>query len=106
MLLGHKQKNKVAKYLLNYWIRYEKSINNLHPSDIENVKLFFAALQKISLEERLYLASQFRTARGKKYTDAEIAAIHGIDVAAHKEKRIACETALQNALIEIEGAKE
>lgn len=105
MLFGHKRKNHVARYFLNNWIRYEKDINEIHPDEINNVKLFYTGLQKLSQEERLYLASQYRTSRGKRYTDTEIAKIKGVSVQEHKQKRVACETTLQNALKEIDEKK-
>lgn len=101
MNFKHKQKNHTAKYLCNHWIHYERNVDSLQPEEVLNAKYLFWGLQKLNQDERLFLATQYRTARGKRYTDGEISAIKGITVEEHKKQRIECETALQNALKEV-----
>jgi len=101
MIFGHKQKNHVAKYLCNHWIHYETHFNELCPAEVLNAKYLFSGLQKLDQEERLYLASQYRTARGKRYTDGEIADIKGIPVDEHREVKRGILDKLQAALVEL-----
>lgn len=101
MIFGHKQKNHVARYLCNHWIHYETHFNELCPAEVLNAKYLFSGLQKLDQEERLYLASQYRTARGKKYTDGEIAELKGIPVEEHRTNRNDIQEKLQAALEEL-----
>ena len=101
MIFGHKQKNHVARYLCNHWMQYERDFETLHPAEVLNAKYLFSGLQKLDQEERLYLASQYRTARGKRYTDGEIADIKGIPVDEHREVKRGILDKLQAALVEL-----
>ena len=101
MKFGHKQKNHVAKYLCNHWIHYETHFNELVPAEVLNAKYLFSGLQRLDQEERLYLAEQYRTARGKRYTDAEIADIKGVTVKEYRIIKNEILTKLQSILEEI-----
>lgn len=102
MIFGHKRKNQASIYLLNHWIQYERNFETLVPAEILNAKYLFSGLQKLDQEERLYLASQYRTARGKRYTDSEIADIKGVTVDEHRELKRGILDKLQSILIEID----
>ena len=106
MIFGHKQKNHVARYLCNHWMQYERDFDTLHPAEVLNAKYLFMGLQKLDPEERLYLAAQYRTARGKKYTDGEIATIKGIPVEDHRTTRNDIQEKLQAALVALHEVLE
>lgn len=101
MIFGHKRKNQNAIYLCNKWTHYEKDFDSLLPAEILNAKYLFSGLQKLSQEERLYLAMQYRTARGKRLTDGEMAELKGISIEEHKERKNDLLTKLQMALVEV-----
>lgn len=98
MIFGHKRKNQNAIYLCNKWTHYEKDFDSLLPAEILNAKYLFSGLQKLSQEERLYLAMQFRTPQGKRLTDCEMVALKGISIEEHKERKNDLLTKLQTAL--------
>ena len=102
MIFGHKRKNQAAIYLLNHWIHYERNFDSLVPAEVLNAKYLFSGLQKLDQEERLCLASQYRTARGKRYTDSEIADIKGVTVDEHREVKRGILDKFQSILIEID----
>ena len=106
MLFGHKRKNQNAIYLCNHWIHYETHFTELCPVEIRNAKELFSGLQKLDQEERLYLAAQYRTARGKKYTDGEIAELKGIPVEEHRKMRNSIQDKLQAALVALHEVLE
>ena len=101
MIFGHKRKNQNAIYLCNKWTHYEKDFDSLLPAEILNAKYLFSGLQKLSQEERLYLAMQFRTPQGKRLTDGEMAELKGISIEEHKERKNDILTKLQAALVEV-----
>ena len=101
MIFGHKRKNQNAIYLCNKWTHYEKEFDSLLPAEILNAKYLFSGLQRLNQEERLYLASQYRTARGKRLTDGEMAELKGISIEEHKERKNDLLTKLQAALVEV-----
>ena len=101
MIFGHKQKNHVAKYLCNHWIQYERDFDSLVPAEVLNAKYLFSGLQQLDQEERLFLAEQYRTARGKRYTDAEIADIKGVTVKEYRISKNEILTKLQSRLEEM-----
>ena len=101
MIFGHKRKNQNAIYLCNKWTHYEKEFDSLLPAEILNAKYLFSGLQRLNQEERLYLASQYRTARGKRLTDGEMAELKGISIEEHKERKNDILTKLQAALVEV-----
>ena len=101
MIFGHKRKNQNAIYLCNKWTHYEKDFDSLLPAEILNAKYLFSGLQKLSQEERLYLAMQFRTPQGKRLTDGEMAELKGISIEDHKERKNDLLTKLQAALVEV-----
>ncbi len=103
-MFGHKRKNQAAMYLCNNWIQYERSFDTLQPEEVLNAKYLFSGLQKLTQDERLYLASQYRTARGRRYTDQEIADIKGVPMEEHRAARIDILTKLQYALMEVDEA--
>jgi len=106
VLFGHKRKNQNAIYLCNHWIHYETHFTELCPVEIRNAKELFSGLQKLDQEERLYLAAQYRTARGKKYTDGEIAELKGIPVEEHRKMRNSIQDKLQAALVALHEVLE
>lgn len=101
MKFGHKRKNQNAIYLCIKWTHYEKDFDSLLPAEILNAKYLFSGLQKLSQEERLYLAMQFRTPQGKRITDGEMAELKGISIEEHKERKNDILTKLQAALVEV-----
>ena len=101
MKFGHKRKNQNAIYLCIKWTHYEKDFDSLLPAEILNAKYLFSGLQKLSQEERLYLAMQFRTPQGKRLTDGEMAELKGISIEEHKERKNDILTKLQAALVEV-----
>ena len=101
MIFGHKRKNQNAIYLCNKWTHYEKEFDSLLPAEILNAKYLFSGLQKLSQEERLYLAMQFRTPQGKRLTDGEMAELKGISIEEHRERKNDLLTKLQAALVEV-----
>ena len=101
MIFGHKRKNQNAIYLCNKWTHYEKDFDSLLPAEILNAKYLFSGLQKLSQEERLYLAMQFRTPQGKRLTDGEMAELKGLSIEDHKERKNDLLTKLQAALVEV-----
>ena len=101
MIFGHKRKNQNAIYLCNNWIYYETHFGELVPAESLNAKYLFSGLQKLTQEERLYLAAQYRTARGKRLNDGEMAELKGISIEEHKERKNDILTKLQAALVEV-----
>lgn len=101
MIFGHKRKNQNAIYLCNNWIYYETNFGELVPAESLNAKYLFSGLQKLTQEERLYLAAQYRTARGKRLTDGEMAELKGISLEEHRERKNDLLTKLQIALVEV-----
>ena len=101
MIFGHKRKNQNAIYLCNKWTHFEKEFDSLLPAEVLNAKYLFSGLQKLSQEERLYLAMQFRTPQGKRLTDGEMAELKGISIEEHKERKNDILTKLQAALVEV-----
>lgn len=101
MIFGHKRKNQNAIYLCNNWIYYETHFGELQHVELFNAKCLFGGLQKLTQEERLYLASQYRTARGKRLTDGEMVELKGISIEEHKERKNDLLTKLQAALLEV-----
>jgi len=101
MIFGHKRKNQNAIYLCNKWTHFEKEFDSLLPAEVLNAKYLFSGLQKLTQEERLYLAMQFRTPQGKRLTDGEMAELKGISIEEHKERKNNLLTKLQMALVEV-----
>lgn len=101
MIFGHKRKNQNAIYLCNRWTHFEKDFDSLLPAEILNAKYLFSGLQRLTQEERLYLAMQFRTPQGKRLTDGEMAELKGISIEEHKERKNDLLTKLQMALVEV-----
>ena len=99
MKFDHKRKNHAARYLLNNWVHYEKNIDELRPHELENAKIFFAGLQKLTQEEQIFLASKYRPARGKRISDKYMAFSKRMPLEAYKQRKVECETALQNAIM-------
>lgn len=101
MIFGHKRKNQNAIYLCNKWTHYEKEFDSLLPAEILNAKYLFSGLQKLSQEERLYLAMQFRTPQGKRLTDGEMVELKGISLEEHRDIKNGILTKLQAALEDV-----
>ena len=106
MLFGHKRKNQNAIYLCNHWTYYETHFRELQHVELLNAKCLFGGLQKLDQEERIYLAKQYRTGRGKKYTDQEAADLFGIALMDHKKEKDRILTKLQEAVREVREAIE
>jgi hypothetical protein len=100
MRFDQPMKNHTARYLLNNWVHYEKNVEELRPRDLENAKIFFAGLQMLTEEDQLFLASKHRTARGTRIPDKYMAFKKHMPLEAYKQRKVECETALQNAVIE------
>ena len=101
MIFGHKRKNQNAIYLCNKWTHFEKNFESLLPAEVLNAKYLFSGLQKLTQEERLYLAMQFRTPQGKPLTDGEMAELKSISIEEHRERKNDLLTKLQAALVEV-----
>ena len=99
MRFDQQVKNHTARLLLNNWVHYEKNIEELRPHDLENAKIFFAGLQKLTQEEQIFLASKYRPARGKRISDKYMAFSKRMPREAYKQRKVECETALQNAIM-------
>ena len=92
-------KNHAARYLLNNWTHYEKNIDELRPQELENAKILFSGLQMLTQEEQIFLASKYRPARGKRISDKYMAFSKRMPLEAYKQRKVECETALQNAIM-------
>ena len=99
MRFDHQRKNHAARYLLNNWTHYEKNIDDLRPQELENAKILFSGLQMLTQEEQIFLASKYRPARGKRISDKYMAFSKRMPLEAYKQRKVECETALQNAIM-------
>lgn len=106
MKFGHKRKNQNANYLCNNWMHYEKNLDSLQPAEVLNAKYLLMGLQKLTQEERLYLASQYRNPSGKRYTDGAISEIMGISIKDHRKNKNDILTKLEAALLELHAVLE
>ena len=100
MRFDQQEKNHAARYLLNNWVHYEKNIEELRPHDLENAKIFFEGMQRLTEEQQIFLANKHRTARGTRNPDKYMAFMKGIPLDEYKRRKVECETALQKAIIE------
>ncbi|RDW15955.1 hypothetical protein [Oceanobacillus chungangensis] len=92
-------RNQIVKHYLLAWGYLDNNMEYLNDAELVKMKILYAALKEITLDERQFLAEKYRVPVKPYIKDSILAERNSVDVKEYVKERIRIETKLKPIFI-------